>query len=74
MKKVLNLCLALCAIIFLASHAPAQKRTTRPTPTPAATPPAPAPTPAPQPTPTAEPFDGATVERMSAQCVKLETE
>lgn len=71
MKKVLNLSLALSATLFLAAHAPAQKRTPRPTPTPAATP---ALTPTPQPTPTAEPFDGATAERMGAQCVKLETE
>jgi cyclophilin family peptidyl-prolyl cis-trans isomerase len=36
--------------------------------------PTPSPTPTPQPTPTSEPFDGATVERMAAQCVRLETE
>ncbi|HLL71329.1 MAG TPA: peptidylprolyl isomerase [Pyrinomonadaceae bacterium] len=73
MKKVLNLSLALSATLFLAAHAPAQKRTPRPTPTPTATP-ALAPTPAPQPTPTAEPFEGASVEALGAQCVKLETD
>ena len=77
MKKLLNSSLALCAILFLASHTPAQKRTPRPAPTPAAPTaptPTPIPSPTPQPTPAAEPFDGATVERMAAQCVRLETE
>lgn len=79
MKKLLNSSLAFGAILFLAAHAPAQKRTPRPTPKPVATTtPAPtptaSPTPAPQPTPAAEPFDGASVERMAAQCVRLETE
>lgn len=73
MKKLLNLSLALSATLFSASHAPAQKRTPRPTPTPAATP-ALAPTPVPQPTPAAEPFEGASVEALGAQCVKLETD
>jgi peptidyl-prolyl cis-trans isomerase B (cyclophilin B) len=41
----------------------------KPSPTPT-----PSPSPTPQPTPAAEPFDGATVERMAAQCVRLETE
>lgn len=36
--------------------------------------PTPSPSPTPQPTPAPEPFDGATVERMAAQCVRLETE
>lgn len=36
--------------------------------------PTPSPSPTPQPTPAPEPFDGATVERMVAQCVRLETE
>ena len=40
----------------------------KPAPTPSAA------TPTPQPTPAAEPFDGASVEVMSAQCVTLETE
>jgi cyclophilin family peptidyl-prolyl cis-trans isomerase len=81
MKKLLNSSLALCAILFFAAHSPAQKRTPRPAPKPAApaapapTPiPTPIPTPTPQPTPVAEPFDGASVERMAAQCVRLETE
>lgn len=79
MKKLLNSSLALCAILLLTTHAPAQKRTPRPAPKPAATTtptPAPSssPTPTPQPTPAAEPFDGASVERMAAQCVRLETE
>jgi peptidyl-prolyl cis-trans isomerase B (cyclophilin B) len=83
MKKLLNSSLALCgAILLLAAHAPAQKRTPRPAPQPVvtATPPSPAPnatpgpSPTPQPTPAAEPFDGASVERMAAQCVRLETE
>lgn len=71
MKKVLNLSLALSATLFLAAHAPAQKRTPRPVPTPAATP---SPTPTPQPTPATEPFEGASVETLGAQCVKLETD
>jgi cyclophilin family peptidyl-prolyl cis-trans isomerase len=79
MKKLLNSSLALCAILFLASHLPAQKRTPprAPKPNVTATPaptPNPSPTPTPQPTPAAEPFDGATVEHMAAQCVRLETE
>ncbi|HJR09488.1 MAG TPA: peptidylprolyl isomerase [Pyrinomonadaceae bacterium] len=94
MKKLINSSLALSAILFLASHAPAQKRTPRraptkpapattqkkdatpnpqvkPQPTPTPTPP---PQPTPAPTPAGEPFDGATVEQMAAQCVSLETE
>ena len=81
MKKLLNSSLAFCAILFLAAHSPAQKRPPRPAPKPdaqtAPTPtpsPTPTPTPTPQPTPAAEPFDGASVERMAAQCVRLETE
>jgi peptidyl-prolyl cis-trans isomerase B (cyclophilin B) len=80
MKKLFNSSLALCAILFLASHSPAQRRTPRRDPSPDVTtkqqppPPTPLPTPTPQPTPTAEPFDGASVERMAAQCVRLETE
>jgi len=45
----------------------------KPAPTPMPSP-SPSPTPTPQPTPVAEPFDGASVERMAAQCVRLETE
>lgn len=77
MKKLLNSGLALCVILLLASHSPAQKRTTRPAPKPAATTaptPTPSPSPTPQPTPTPEPFEGASVEQMAAQCVRLETE
>ena len=79
MKKLLNSSLALCAILLLVSHSPAQKRTPRRAPEPVAkTRPQPTPTPIPSPTPTPaptpEPFDGATVERMAAQCVRLETE
>jgi peptidyl-prolyl cis-trans isomerase B (cyclophilin B) len=79
MKKLLNSSLVLCALLFLSSHASAQKRTPRPAPKPAVTTtPAPTPTqspaPTPQPTPAAEPFEGASVERMAAQCVRLETE
>ena len=80
MKKLLNASLVLGATLFFAAHAPAQKRTPRPpapkpvaTSTPAPTPTV-SPTPAPQPTPAPEPFAGATVERMAAQCVRLETE
>ncbi|HEX8423390.1 MAG TPA: peptidylprolyl isomerase [Pyrinomonadaceae bacterium] len=85
MKKLLNSCLALCATFFLASLFPAsqahaQRRTPRRDPSPDVTTkqqqpsPTPLPTPTPQPTPAAEPFDGASVERMAAQCVRLETE
>lgn len=79
MKKLLNSSLVLCAILLLVSHAPAQKRTPRRAPEPGATTrPQPTPTPisspTPTPTPTPEPFEGATVERMAAQCVRLETE
>lgn len=77
MKKLLNSSLAFCAILFLASDSPAQRRAPRrePKPEAMATPaPTPNPSPTPQPTPAAEPFDGATVEHMAAQCVKLETE
>jgi peptidyl-prolyl cis-trans isomerase B (cyclophilin B) len=81
MKNLLNSSLLLCAILFLAAHSPAQKRTPRPAPKPNATTaptptptPTPSPTPTPQPTPAPEPFDGASVERMAAQCVRLETE
>ncbi len=84
MKKLLNSSLALCAILLIASPTPAQKRPARPAPTPAQkkgatqTPPpvnpAPSPTPTPAPTPAPEPFDSATVEKMAAQCVRLETE
>ena len=85
MKKLLNSSLALCAILLLASHTPAQRRaprrapepgaTTKPAPTPTPIPtPTPRPSPTPTPTPTPEPFAGATVERMAAQCVRLETE
>jgi peptidyl-prolyl cis-trans isomerase B (cyclophilin B) len=86
MKKLLNFSLALffVAALFSASPALAQKRRTpvkgatpnpsvkpAPTPTPSLSP---SPSPTPQPTPAAEPFDGASVERMAAQCVRLETE
>ncbi|MCA1565347.1 MAG: peptidylprolyl isomerase [Acidobacteria bacterium] len=85
MKKLLNSSLALCAILFLASPAHAQKRPARPAPkaaqkkgapqTPPVSPaPSPTQTPAPTPTPAPEPFDSATVEKMAAQCVRLETE
>jgi peptidyl-prolyl cis-trans isomerase B (cyclophilin B) len=87
MKKLLNSSLALCcAALFLTSLALAQRRPARPAPTPAQkkgappskpapTPsPTPVPTPTPAPTPAPEPFDSATVERMAAQCVRLETE
>ncbi len=79
-----------CATLFLASPAFTQRRPSRPASkktTPAITPkkavkphaeskpsPTPSPLPTPQPTPAAEPFDGASVEVMSAQCVTLETE
>jgi peptidyl-prolyl cis-trans isomerase B (cyclophilin B) len=77
MKKLLNPSLALCATLFFAAaHAPAQKRpaTTKVTPPPAQVKPTPTPAPTPVPTPAPEPFDGASVERMAAQCVRLETE
>jgi len=89
MKKLLNSSLAFCcATLFLVSPAMTQKRASRPAAkktTPATAPkkvvkpnaevePAPTPSPTPQPTPAAEPFDGASVEKMSAQCVTLETE
>jgi peptidyl-prolyl cis-trans isomerase B (cyclophilin B) len=78
MNKLLNSSLVLCAALFLASDAPAQKRPApnkRPTPATQAKPvPTPAPSPAPAPTPAPEPFDGATVARMATQCVRLETE
>ncbi|HKP73797.1 MAG TPA: peptidylprolyl isomerase [Pyrinomonadaceae bacterium] len=51
------------------SEAPLTIEAPIPTPTPT-----PVPTPTPQPTPGKEPFDDATVEKMSAQCVSLETE
>jgi len=79
-----------CATFFLASPALTQRRPSRPASkktAPAITPkkavkphaeskpsPTPSPLPTPQPTPAAEPFDGASVEVMSAQCVTLETE
>lgn len=85
--KLLNPSLALCAAIFFtAAVAPAQKRTAptkgttpparvKPTPRPTPTPtPAQMPAPTPQSTPAAEPFDGASEQRMAAQCVRLETE
>ena len=71
MKKLLNLSLALCATLFLASFAPAQKTGATQTPQ---VKPKPAPTPTPAPTPAPEPFDSATVAQMAAQCVRLETE
>ena len=84
MKKLLNFSLALCcAILFLTPGAPAQKRPAPNASTPApkkgapvkpAPTPTPVPTPTPAPTPAPEPFDNATVERMAAQCVRLETE
>ena len=87
MKKLLNSSLALCcATLFITSYAPAQKRTAprapnaaqkKGAPPPQAKPaptPTPVPTPTPAPTPAPEPFDSATVERMAAQCVRLETE
>ncbi|HEY0082860.1 MAG TPA: peptidylprolyl isomerase [Pyrinomonadaceae bacterium] len=88
MKKLINSSFALfSAVLILASSAPAQKINSRPaprtapkkdaTPAPQVNPtptPAVAPTPTPAPTPAPEPFDGATVERMAAQCVRLETE
>lgn len=77
MKKLLNSSLVLCAILLLASSSPAQKRTPRPAPKPDATnapTPTPSPSPTPQPTPAPEPFEEASVERMAAQCVRLETE
>ena len=81
MKKLLNPSLVLFVALFSASSVVAQKRTTRPAPKPATTnaptptpTPTPVPTPTPQPTPAAEPFDGASVEQMAAQCVRLETE
>lgn len=60
-----------------AAPATAQKKSATPTSQvkPAPTPtPTPTPAPTPQPTPAGEPFDGATVEQMAAQCVTLETE
>ncbi|MDX6271054.1 MAG: hypothetical protein QOD28_2277 [Acidobacteriota bacterium] len=77
MKKLLNPSLALCATLFFAAHAPAQKKRPAPTkvtPPPAQVKPTPTPAPTPVPTPAPEPFDGASVERMAAQCVRLETE
>ena len=90
MKKLINSSLALySAVLILTSSTPAQKINPRPAPkttqkkdappapqvkpSPAPTP-AIAPTPTPAPTPAPEPFDGASVERMAAQCVRLETE
>ncbi len=80
MKKLINSSLALySAVLILASSAPAQKSNPRPAPKKDATTaqqvkPTPSPTPAVAPTPAPEPFDGASVERMGAQCVRLETE
>ena len=50
---------------------PATDSAVKPPPAPT---PTPAPTATPQPAATPEPFDGVTVERMAAQCVRLETE
>ena len=70
MHRLLKSGFALCATIILADAAPAQKR---PTQDKSVAKPAPI-KPAPSPTPAPEPFDGASVERMAAQCVRLETE
>jgi len=88
MKKSLNFSLAFCAALLFVEPAMTQKRQSRPIArkTTQATPPkkvvnpnrevilTPTPSPTPQPTPTAEPFATASIEKMSAQCVILETE
>jgi cyclophilin family peptidyl-prolyl cis-trans isomerase len=88
MKKLLNSSLVLfCATLFFASHTLSQNLLPRPAAQQASTRTTtqkktnapnsqvkPAPTATPTPSPTPEPFDGASVERMAAQCVRLETE
>ncbi len=83
-SKLFNASLAMCALLIFVAPALTQKRAVRRAPKtsapastrkPSATPtPTPPPTPTPQPTPAPEPFEGASVERMGAQCVTLETE